>query len=318
MVELYIENNLKLYQPCLEGQITLKTERYGSPGELKFSVVQDKSLDFTEGNSVKLYLNGKGIFFGFVFTKRRTKDNIIDVTAYDQLRYFKNNDTVIYTNKRADEVVKMIADDYRLQVGILENTVHNIPSRIETNATLFDIVQNALDITLMARGDLFVLFDDFGKVSLKNISSLIVDVLIDEETGENFSYTSTIDSNTYNKVKLMRKNKKTGKLDVYIAQDSSNINRWGVLQFFEELEENENGKTKADGLLKLYNKKTRNLSFDNVIGDARVRAGCMVGVMIDLGDIKLNNLMLVEKCSHKFSNGQHLMDLSLRGGEFIA
>lgn len=211
----------------------------------------------------------------------------------------------------------MIATDFRLQVGTLQNTGYKIATRTERNATLFDIIQNALDLTLMNNGQMYVLYDDIGRITLKNISSMVVNLLIDEETGEEFNYTSTIDSQTYNKIKLMRPNDKTGKLDVYIAQDSRNMNKWGTLQYFEELQEGENGKAKADALLKLYNKKARNLSFRNLLGDIRIRAGCMIGVVMDLGDIKLNNLMLVEKCNHKFSNGSHLMDITLRGGEFI-
>jgi hypothetical protein len=84
------------------------------------------------------------------------------------------------------------------------------------------------------------------------------------------------------------------------------------------LQEGENGKAKADALLSLYNKKTRNLSIKNAFGDSRVRAGSMIPVMLDLGDVKVQNLMLVEKCKHEFKESQHLMTLTLRGGEFVA
>ena len=158
------------------------------------------------------------------------------------------------------------------------------------------------------------MFDDFGKIALKNISSMILNLLIDEETGENFTYTSSIDANTFNKVKLTYENEDTKKRDVYIAQDSNNINNWGILQYFDTLQKGENGKAKADALLALYNKKTRNLS----IGDTRVRAGSMVVVQLNLGDVNVQNLMLVEKCKHTFSESEHFMDLTLRGGEFVA
>ena len=72
-----------------------------------------------------------------------------------------------------------------------------------------------------------------------------------------------------------------------------------------------------DALLDLYNKKTRSLSINNTFGDVRVRAGSMLPVILDLGDVKVQNMMLVEKCKHDFKNNQHLMTLTLRGGEFI-
>ena len=145
-----------------------------------------------------------------------------------------------------------------------------------------------------------------------------LNLLIDEETGENFDYTSSIDDETYNRVKLTFDNEKTGKREVYIAQHGENINQWGVLQYYDTLKEGENGQAKADALLDLYNAKTRNLSVKNALGDVRVRAGSMVVVMLNLGDIQVKNLMLVEKCKHEFKESQHLMTLTLRGGEFVA
>ena len=105
---------------------------------------------------------------------------------------------------------------------------------------------------------------------------------------------------------------------LYITQDSSNINKWGILQYFDTLQKGENGQAKADALLKLYNKKTRNLKITNALGDNRVRAGSMVVINLDLGDMKVKNWMLVEKCKHTYKEGEHWMDLTLRGGEFIA
>lgn len=184
------------------------------------------------------------------------------------------------------------------------------------------MVQNALDLTLQNTRELFVLYDDFGKLTLKHLSSMAVGspgayLMIDEETGENFEYTSSIDDNTFNKIKLTYDNEETGFREVYIAQDSGNINKWGILQYFDTLKKGENGQAKVDALLKLYNKKTRNLKLTNVLGDNRVRAGSMIVVNLDLGDMKLRNFMLVESCRHTYRESEHWMDLTLRGGEFV-
>jgi hypothetical protein len=317
-VELLIQNGNKVYIPSVQEGITWATERKGSPGQLTFNVVKDNILDFTEGNAVRLKVDDKNVFYGFVFIKKSDKEGIISVTAYDQLRYFKNKDTYVYENKTAGEFIKMIASDFGMQTGTLEDTGYKIASRVEDNVALFDMVQNALDLTLQNKKEMYVMFDDFGKISLKSIQSMYVNLLIDSETGENYSYTSSIDSDTYNRIKLVFDNEESGKRDVYIAQDSNNMNNWGVLQYFDTLQKGENGKAKADALLELYNKKTRNLTINNALGDTRVRAGSMVIVQLNLGDVTLNNLMLVEKCKHKFNNDEHFMDLTLRGGEFIA
>lgn len=317
-VELLIQNGSKVYIPVVEEGIIWTTERKGTPGQLTFNVVKDDLINFTEGNAVRLRVDNKNIFYGFIFIKKRDKDGIIKVTAYDQIRYLKNKDTYVYTNKRADEFIRMVASDFNLNVGTLENTGYKIASRVEDNVALIDMIQNSLDLTLMNKKEMFVLYDDFGKLTLKSIQSMRLNLLIDEETGENYSYTSSIDSDTYNKIKLVYDNEKSGKRDIYIAQDSNNMNNWGILQYFDTLKEGENGKAKADALLSLYNKKTRNLTIQNAFGDTRVRAGSMVVVQLNLGDVKLNNLMLVEKCKHKFNLDEHFMNLTLRGGEFVA
>ena len=282
----------------------------------------DDALDFSEGSAVRMKENGNEIFFGFVFKQQREKGPLITVTAWDQLRYLKNEDTIVYEAQTADQLIRRIAAGYSLNVGVLENTNYVIESRVEEDTSLFEMIQNALDLTLTNTGEMFVLYDDFGKLALKHLSSMAVGsqgayLMIDEETGENFEYISSIDDNTYNKVKMTYDNEETGLREVYIAQDSRNINKWGVLQYFDTLKKGENGQAKADALLKLYNKKTRSLKLTNILGDNRVRAGSMVVVNLDLGDIKVKNFMLVESCKHIYKENEHWMDLTLRGGEFV-
>lgn len=316
--ELMIQNGNTMYEPITLEGIEWSTERQKQPGKLTFSVLKDEKLNFTEGNHVRLKINGQNVFYGFVFKKQRKNDKIINVTCYDQLRYLKNKDTYIYENKTASDVIKMIASDFNLQTGTIEDTGFKIKSRVEENEELFQMIQNALDITLDNKKKIYVMYDDFGKITLKNLESMKLDLLIDEETGENFDYTSSIDDKTYNKIKLMYDNEKGGKREVYIAQDGNNINKWGVLQYFDTVKKGENGKAKADALLSLYNQKTRHLSIQNAFGDIRVRAGSMVVVMLNLGDIITQNYMLVEKCKHTFKQDEHFMTLTMKGGEFIA
>ncbi len=323
-VELLISDpsGTKAYLPIVEEGIEWSTERRSTPGKLTFSLLKDDVINFQEGAAVRLKVDGKPVFFGFVFTKKRDREGIISVTAYDQLRYLNNKDTYVYENKTASQFVKMLAADFSLNVGTLEDTKYVIASRVEDNTSLFDMIENALDLTLQNTKQMFVLYDDFGKLTLKNIASMKVGegntfLMIDEETGENFDYSSSIDDNTYNKIKLTYDNEDTGKREVYIAQDSSHMNAWGVLQHYDTLQKGENGQAKADALLKLYNSKTRNLKITNAIGDTRVRAGSMVIVNLGLGDMNMKNFMLVEKVTHTFKLDQHFMDLTLRGGEFV-
>ncbi len=326
-IELLIANETgtKVYQPSVQEGIEWSTERRGTPGKLTFKVMKDDILNYTEGCPVRLLNNNEKIFFGFVFKQERARNSeVVTVTAYDQLRYLKNKDTRIFENTTVTEIIKSIARDYSLNMGSIASAKYKIASRVEENTSLFEMIENALDLELTNLGSMLVLYDDFGYLTLKYLRDMYVGnnsfgyLCIDEETGQNYDYSSSIDEDTYNRIKLTYDNEDTGKREVYIAQDSSNINRWGMLQYFDTLSKGENGQSKANALLSLYNKKTRKLKITNAIGDNRVRAGSMVLVNLDLGDVKVKNFMLVEKCSHTFKENEHWMDLTLRGGEFIA
>lgn len=317
-VELLIQNGSKIYYPVVKEGAKLTWERKGTPGRLDFTVVKDGIINFQEGNPVKLIVDGIPMFYGFVFTKKRDKGNTIDVTAFDQLRYLKNKDTITEEGLKASDLLKRLATDFRLNLGTVEDTGYTMETVVEENQTLFDMIQNALDETLLNTKQLYVLYDDVGKLTLKNINSMKVGLLIDAETGENFSYESSIDVQTYNKIKLAFNNEKTGKRELYVVQDGDKMNQWGVLQYFEQIQTATGAAAKAEALLKLYDQKTRKLTIKNAFGDVRVRAGTAVMVSLNLGDIIANQFMVVEKVTHTFSGSKHMMELNLIGGEFIA
>ena len=315
MTELLIQHNNNIYAPSLEDSVTWTTERQGVPGKLEFKLLKDDTLELEEGDPVRLKVDDNNVFYGFIFTIKHSADNEYSITCYDQLRYLKNKDTRVYSNITASGIISELAGDFRLKTGYIADTGFVIASRVEDNTTLFDMIKNALDITLQNSGKLYVLYDDFGSLTLKSLEEMKTNLLIDEDTAQGYDYTSTIDTATYNQVKLTFDNKDTGEREVYITKDGDHINKWGVLQYFEKINEGENGRAKADALLNLYNHKTRSLLIKSALGDHRVRAGSMVVVILAIGDLKLKNYMLVEKCKHTYKESEHWMDLTLRGGE---
>ena len=306
--------------PPVVESVSIEWERQGQPGKLTADIVKTPGLSFQEGDPCRFSVDGTPIFYGFVFEKARkgSMDQVITITVYDQLYYLKNKDTYVYSNKTAAAVIRMVAEDFQLNVGALADTGYTIASRVEDNRTLFDIIQTALDETLKATSQMYVLYDDVGKLTLKNIGDMKLGLLVDNETAGDFDYKTSIASQTYDKVKLSYENKDTGKREIFIAQDGSSINQWGVLQYYEKIDSTANAKAMADALLSLYNTKTRTLKLKDVLGDVRVRAGTMLVVMLGLGDMNLSSYLMVEQVKHTFSNEQHVMDLNMRGGTFVA
>lgn len=317
-VDIIIQHGDNILYPAVQEGVELSLERKGTPGKLTFTVVEDAALSISEGDAVKLTVDGVNVFYGFVFTKKRSKEKLISITSYDQLRYLKNKDTYVYENKTATEVVQMIAQDFQLKLGRLEDTGYKLASRVEDNATLFDIIGNALDETLTATKKLFVLYDDAGKLRLQNVESMQLNLLLDADTLDDFDYKSTIDDNTYNQIKVVHEDSEKGRHDIFTARSGTSIDAWGVLQLTEKVDEPANGQAKAERLLSLYNQNTRTLTANGVLGRTDVRAGSSIVVSLSLGDIDVARYMVVESVLHTFNEQQHLMRLKLRGGGFVA
>lgn len=315
-VMITVNNGKKKFTVPAEDGAKVVWERDSAPGKFTFTAKAEKGFSIGMGNEVLVTVDGKKFFYGFVFTKEVKKDGMASYTVYDQLRYLKNKETIVYKKKTAGELIRILAKRFNLRCGTLADTGWR-RSAIEDNTTLFDIIQNALDDTLIIKGKTYVLYDEVGKLQLTDVAKMKVNTcLVDAETGQDYSYKTTIDSDVYNQIKLVYENKKKGTFDLYVTKDSKNIGKWGTLQYFDKIDNPDIGKLKSKALLKLYDKKKRTLTISGVIGNINVRGGSLVPVMLNLGDITVANYMLVEKVTHTFKNREYTMDLVVSGGNF--
>lgn len=309
-IEIMLRCGGRVICPAVEEGVTWVTERRGVPGVLKFSAAAQELEELKEGDAVTLYADGKALFAGFIFKIVRTNDETVQITAYDQMRYLKNRDSYLFEAMTASERIRLIAQDFGLQLGRIADTGYVLPARVEENAALIDMMLGALDSTLAATGRLYHLWDEAGRLTLADAQEMITGVVLDAEGGQGYSFESSIDSESYNRIKLVYEDEKAGARQVTIAQDASSMEKWGTLQYFEVLPEDENAQARAQLLLSLYNAPDRSLRLSGMAGDVRVHAGCMV--VVQLKEIGVNGLMLVEKCCHRFEHGFHTMELELR------
>jgi hypothetical protein len=275
------------------------TKRTGSPASLELTVIADKDIVWDHGGIVTLKDGKTGLFYGYVFKLSMSEESEITVTAYDQTRYLKNKDTYVFEGKRADQITAKIAADFQIKTGVLANTGYVIPSMVEDNQTLFDIILKALDMTLVNTGKMFYLWDDFGSLRISDVADSKLDLFIgDSSLATGYTYASDIDTETYNKIKLVRDNKDTGKRDVYIFQDSNNMKFWGILQNFEKVNENLNEaqiKQRGDKMIELYNRPKRSFEV-SALSDLSVRAGR--ALFIGITEIGIKQFFIIEEASH--------------------
>lgn len=310
-VHLYIQNGQTVYEPVVQGSITWETHRKGQPGKCTFTMIPDNKLKIEEGNAIRFDASGKTVFFGFIFERSWNSDGQMNITAYDQLRYLKNTDSYNYSNLSAGEVILMIARDYNLQTGMLIDTSHKL-SRNRQGKTLFDIILDSLDLTLIHTGKMYVLYDEAGKLVLNDVENMKLSIMINDSTAQDYDYKVSIDNNTYNKINVHFDNNESKKREAFMAKDIVTINKWGILQK-DVSEKGVNGQAVAERYLTQYNQPSRSLSIRGAFGDIRVRAGCLIPVFLDMKEMELKNYLLVESVTHKIDEGIHTMDLILRG-----
>ena len=309
---LTIQHNGTLFEPPVKEGVEIEWERTGSPGKLTFTVLKTEGVDFSEGDPVCFYYDKKPVFMGYVFKKSRDREQQIEVTCYDQIRYLKNKYTYIFENKTASQIISALCNDFNLSTGIMDNTGYVIPAISKENISALDIALDVLEETLLNTGNMFVLYDDFGKINVKNCANMMSTTLIYEQSAKNFDYSSSIDDETYNNIVLYYKGD-DNTIQIFTASSEARIREWGTLRYFEEVDNPTSAQNKANALLNLYNKKTRELTIDGAFGDVTVRGGTLIPVKLNLGDINVNNYMLVEKVTHKFNKDHYTMDLTLEG-----
>ena len=317
-MEVLIDNKDGTVWDMPVSEVTWKTSRIGKASTLEANLVITDPLKYpTNNGAIIRVMDGKQkIFYGYLFENGFNKNDVVSVKGYDQLRYMMNEDTFVMPSSTATVAIKNIATRMGCKVGLFEDTGYTVPGIVEDGKKAFDVVSKFLDSTLIATNRNYVLFDDFGTLSLKNIKNMMIpadDFYIGEESLLfNFNYKRSIDEETFNRVKYVRDNEKTGKREVFIVEDSNSIKNWGLLQEFKKVDEN---LTKAQiedlstKFIKLRNRETKSLDLD-CLGEWRVRAGAFVYIYIE--KIGVKEYFLVDECTHKWKEGVHTMSLKVK------
>ncbi|MBU3193460.1 XkdQ/YqbQ family protein [Clostridium algidicarnis] len=303
----------------LISEIAWKTQRKGRASNLGIRLLDDSQITISNGDVISFKVDNNPVFYGYVFDNGGNKEPIIKITAYDQIRYLLYNDTYVFKNKKASEIISQIGNDIGLRLGIIEDTGHSIPALLEDDKKLLDIIYSSLEKTLMVTGKTYTLYDDFGYLNLRNINNMKQPVVISDDNNlGDYDWKNSIDSDTYNRVKIVRDNEDTKGRDVYIAQNSNKIAKWGRLQYFHKADEKMNKaqiEEMLNATLKLKNRETKTLKLKDVIStdiaaDLKLRAGS--GVYVDIKEKGIKQYYLIEEATHKFSKGQLVMDFDLK------
>lgn len=303
------------------GDIQIQSWLEEQPGKCTFTVYKSSTLAFWEGATISITIDGKGVFMGYIQKKERDSDvQIIKCTAYDQLLYWKAKHFENISGKTCDQIFEFLCTDQKFLYGekplsyeVIDRSDYICTPRIADNETMYDTQKQAFWDTLIYSHERFIVRDNFGVLNHVNIKSLRTNLIFGDRSGiNNFSYSSDISQNTYNAIVLYKDNAETKEREEYKFIDSTTFKRWGILQLYQNVNENMNTaqiSQKGENLLKYYDVVNRSLKLD-CIGDFNVFAGAIIRCAIsDLGDLSINSDLLVTECTHKITSDEHTMSL---------
>ncbi|MEC0627472.1 phage portal protein, partial [Bacillus spizizenii] len=251
------------------------------------------------------------LFRGIVFA-RTPDEHTLAFSAYDMLQYLvKNQDVYVFSNQRADQMIKRIANDFQIPTTSIANTGHTIKSLvIKNDTTLYDIILKALKQTKSQTGRHYQLYSKKGKLGLRawpDPSEVWV-----LETGVNitgYQYSTSINDTATRVVLRRQKDNKTYKAS---AKDSSGLNKYGVLQYTETVTDDINQaqlQQRAD--VRLAEKKGVKKELKNIqaVGIPEVQSGLPVYISIPEAGIK--KTYWVDTDRHEFKGTKHTMTIDV-------
>lgn len=296
---------------------SLDTDIGMQAGSLKVSFVKHATWTPSEGDIVRFQYKGYNMFYGKVFIRRKATNGHWDITAYDQLRYLQNTDTVAVPAMTSGQLFNYLCalnDSPRYRV--VDDSGYACPAIIHDGKSYMQMLDDALGKTIVNTGTWYIIRDSFGTLEHVSLNSLRTNLLIgDESLLTDFSYESSIDE-SYNTIKLTRDNKDTNKRDVFMVYDSSKQAWWGKLQYHQSINEDYNdaqAQALAHAMMDSLSNVNKELKI-TAIGHPAVSAG--TGIYIKISELSSEGLdtlvpVFITKCTHKASPF-HTMDLTVK------
>lgn len=300
-----IENGKQYDISTITGDLKWITSIDSQPGKLEFTVLEDEAVYLRNGDMIEAKSGGKTFFKGKVFIRQKKKTKLWRIVAYDNMRYLKNEDTIVFEASTAAQRFKKICEIQGLPYKILADSVYNCPAVVADKKSYFSMLEDALEETRTGTQDArYCIHDDAGTLTFVALEQMNLPYILgDESMITEYDFESSIED-AYNTVKVTREDKDKKNREVYVAEDQANVKKWGKLQLLETASDAELNaqqlQQKADDLLKINNKETQTLSLESV-GLLTIKAGNSFNLRLkDLsGDgFERDRVALVHSCTH--------------------
>lgn len=324
------EDNALVDISTLAGNIQHNTSMLDNPEKLTFYVQKDRNevlKTIRNGDMVIFKNNGYGLFKGYVFSVGTDATQVFKITAYNQTRYLKNEETILLKNLTVSQIFEKLCIEHKLNYKVITPIDYIPPAKIYQNKTLYSIMRECLSL---AENDSakkgtpvkYMIRDNFGVLELLSIENLKTNIVIGRESLlSSYQFETSIDKGTYTQIKVVKKTNKSKKennpknTQVYIQKDTPSQVQWGILQKVVEADENMNeaqATQLAQNWLKVTCRETKTLSL-SALGLFGMNAG--VGFRLQVPELSANLDMYILEATHNYQNRFHTMDLSVNAND---
>lgn len=277
-----------------------------SAGELDFNLLEvGDGFAPHNGDIVLFEWDNRPIFKGYIFKHELKAGKSYDITAFDALRYFKNNDSMVFPVTTLGQRFNTICKYLKLDHKVVKAPSYKLKAEVDDNKSYFSMLQSGIYTTYKHTGEHYFLKDNYGVIELRRYPYKTLNTIIgDGSLLNDYTLTRSIDQ-TANVVKVVSSSTKKGKKKTATEQATGDsVKNWGKLVHIEQAAKKMNAaqmKQLAQQTLKRLNRETTQLKI-SAVGDVDLQAGNSVIVAVnDLNDVGIKpKRYLIRKAVHTF------------------
>ena len=118
------------------------TELNNGAGKFTFEYLK-QGVMLSPGSIVRFKIDNNNVFYGYVFPSKNTDKDMLNATAYDQMRYLKCKDSIMINNYSISKLVQNICVKQKLKYSLIEKTGYNLGNVLYKSKTYLDMIYDA-------------------------------------------------------------------------------------------------------------------------------------------------------------------------------
>lgn len=270
--------------------------------------------------SIILLLDGEPYFWGYIDHVSGGEEYLMNFDATDQIKFLVSNDrTQNYGEITLSEFTRRVLADLKVNnLGTIDESGHVLPEIVMQQTKVLDQIVDCINKTYDATGRKYFLYDECHILTLRSQKSMTInETQFQVNVFNTGSYSWEEDSSgVYTAVKAYSQTEDGEGNNTVEVQNDEAVARYGYRLREITVQDGEDPLSVAQNTLDELSKPAKKLSVSNVIGDTRIRAGCVIYVdLYSWSDSKSPDRIVgwyeVDSCSHTISGGTHFMNMDL-------